>query len=232
MAELFDTSPQNITLHIKSLYNDGEISESATCKEYLQVRHEGNGAVRRGVKHYNLDSILAVVFRVRSPRGTQFRQWATTQLRDYLTQGFIMDDERMKNPDQSVYLERVLERIREIRASERRFYQKITDIYATAVDYDAKAPINREFFATFQNKLHWAIAGKTASEQIYASADAEKLHMGLTTLKNAPQGKILKSDITVPKNYLSARHIEELNRIIGNPPRGKSYMRQNKVANE
>jgi hypothetical protein len=211
MAELFDTSPQNITLHLKSLYEDGEISESATRKEYLQVRQEGNRTVRRGVKHYNLDAILAVGFRVRSPRGTQFRQWATAQLRDYLTQGFIMDDERMKNPDQSVYFERVLERIRDIRSSEKVFWRKVCDIYATSIDYDPRAEVSEKFFATIQNKMHWAAHGQTAAEVIFNRADASKPNMGVTHFSGtAPR----KSEVTIGKNYLNEQELEMLNRIV------------------
>lgn len=211
MAELFDTSPQNITLHLKSLYEDGEISESATCKEYLQVRQEGNRTVRRGVKHYNLDAILAVGFRVRSRRGTQFRQWATTQLRDYLTQGFIMDDERMKNPDQSVYFERVLERIRDIRSSEKVFWRKVCDIYATSIDYDPKAEVSEKFFATIQNKMHWAAHGQTAAEVIFNRADATKPNMGVTHFSGTTPRK---SEVTIGKNYLNEQELEMLNRIV------------------
>lgn len=211
MAELFDTSPQNITLHLKSLYEDGEIAEAATCKEFLQVRQEGNRTVRRGVKHYNLDAILAVGFRVRSPRGTQFRQWATAQLREFLTQGFIMDDERMKNPDQSVYFERVLERIRDIRSSEKVFWRKVCDIYATSIDYDPKAETSEKFFATIQNKMHWAAHGQTAAEVIFNRVDARKLNMGVMSFEGS---KPRKSEVTIGKNYLNEEELEMLNRIV------------------
>ncbi|MEO8617081.1 MAG: virulence RhuM family protein [Luteolibacter sp.] len=211
MAELFDTSPQNITQHLKSLYEDGEITEAATCKEYLQVRQEGSRSVRRGVKHYNLDVILAVGFRVRSPRGTQFRQWATAQLREFLTQGFLMDDERMKNPDQSVYFERVLGRIRDIRSSEKVFWRKVCDIYATSIDYDPKHEVAEKFFATIQNKMHWATHGKTAAEIIFHRADATQPHMGLTVF---PAGTPRKSDVSVAKNYLNEVELGLLNRIV------------------
>lgn len=217
MADLFGVGVPAINKHLKNIFESGELAEAATLSKMEIVRTEGGREVRREVDFYNLDAIIAVGYRVNSYQATQFRIWATRTLKEFIIKGFVMDDERLKQGGTVFgvdYFEELLERIREIRASERRFYQKITDIYATAVDYDSKAPVTREFFATVQNKLHWAITGKTAAEQIYASADAEKLHMGLTTWKNAPQVKILKSDITVAKNYLSAKHIEELNRII------------------
>jgi hypothetical protein len=211
MAELFDTSPQNITLHLKSLYEDGEIVEAATCKEFLQVRQEGSRTVRRGVKHYNLDAILALGFRVRSPRGTQFRQWATAQLREFLTQGFIMDDERMKNPDQSIYFERVLERIRDIRSSEKVFWRKVCDIYATSIDYDPKAETSEKFFATIQNKMHWAAHGQTAAEVIHHRVDARKPNMGVMSFQGTTPRK---SEVSIGKNYLNEEELEMLNRIV------------------
>jgi hypothetical protein len=169
------------------------------------------------VEFYNLDAIIAVGYRVNSYQATQFRIWATKTLREFIIKGFVLDDERLKRGKQVFgkdYFDELLERIREIRASERRFYQKITDIYALSVDYSADAPLTQEFFATVQNKLHWAITGQTAAELIYASADAAKLFMGLTTWKHAPGGKILKSDVAVAKNYLSEAHVKELNRIV------------------
>jgi hypothetical protein len=211
MAELFDTSPQNITLHLKALYEDEEISEAATCKEFLQVRQEGKRTVRRGVKHYSLEAILAVGFRVRSPRGTQFRQWATAQLREFLAQGFLMDDERMKNPDQSVYFERVLERIRDIRSSEKVFWRKVCDIYATSIDYDPKAEPSEKFFATIQNKMHWSSHGQKAAEVIYYRVDASKPNMGVMSFEGSlPR----KSEVTIGKNYLNEEELEMLNRIV------------------
>jgi len=216
MAELFQTTPQNITIHLKTIYEDGELSEEATCKEYLQVRDEGERSVKRMLKHYSLDAILAVGYRVRSARGTQFRQWATATLSEYLTKGFVMDDERLKegrSPGRD-YFDELLERIRDIRASERRFYQKIADIYATSIDYEPNAAQTREFYATVQNKLHWAIHGRTAAEIIAERADASKPNMGLTTWKNAPGGPIRKGDVGIAKNYLAADEIEELNRIV------------------
>ncbi len=169
------------------------------------------------MEFYNLDAIIAVGYRVNSYQATQFRIWATRTLKEYIIKGFVLNDERLKQGNQVFgkdYFDELLERIREIRASERRFYQKITDIYALSIDYDKNAPITKEFFTTVQNKLHWAITGKTAAEIIYDSADAAKIYMGLTTWKKSPDGKILKSDITVAKNYLSENHIKELNRIV------------------
>lgn len=175
------------------------------------------GSSDKPVSYYNLDVIIAVGYRVNSYQATQFRIWATKILREFIIKGFVLDDERLKQ-GKSVfskdYFDELLERIREIRASERRFYQKITDIYALAADYDPNSPITKEFFATVQNKLHWAITGKTAAEMIYDSADATKIYMGLTNWKQAPDGKILKSDVTVAKNYLNKAHIDELNRIV------------------
>ncbi len=216
MAELFQSTPQNITIHLKAIYEEGELSEAATCKDYLQVRDEGQRSVKRMLKHYSLDAILAVGYRVRSTRGTQFRQWATATLSEYLTKGFVMDDERLKE-GRSLgrdYFDELLERIRDIRASERRFYQKIADIYATSIDYEPNAAQTREFYATVQNKLHWAIHGRTAAEIISERADASKPNMGLTTWKNAPGGPIRKGDVGIAKNYLTAEEIEALNRIV------------------
>lgn len=216
MAELFQTTPQNITIHLKAIYEEGELSEGATCKDCLQVRDEGGRSVKRMLKHYSLDAILAVGYRVRSTRGTQFRQWATATLSEYLTKGFVIDDERLKE-GRSLgrdYFDELLERIRDIRASERRFYQKIADIYATSIDYEANAAQTREFYATVQNKLHWAIHGHTAAEVIAERADASKPNMGLTNWKNAPGGPIRKGDVAIAKNYLAAEEIEELNRIV------------------
>jgi Virulence protein len=216
MAELFQTTPQNITIHLKNIYEEGELSEEATCKEYLQVRIEGARQVRRNAKFYSLEAILAVGYRVRSPRGTMFRQWATNRLQELLVKGFTMDDERLKEGQTlgNGYFEELLERIRDIRASERMFYQKITDIYATSIDYDSKTKITQEFFATVQNKLHWAIHGHTAAELIHEQADSQKTNMGLATWKNAPKGPIRKSDVSIAKNYLNEAHVKELNRIV------------------
>jgi hypothetical protein len=212
MAELFQTTPQNITLHLRSIFAEGELQEEATCKDYLQVRREGNRDVRRALKHYNLDAVLAVGYRVRSHRGTQFRQWATERLREYLVKGFTMDDERLKEGRTlgADYFDELLERIRDIRASEKRFYQKIRDIYKLAVDYDAKSEETKEFFRIVQNKLHWAITGKTAAELIAERADAAKPNM-LTAWKGA---KVRRADVTVAKNYLNEEEIRQLNRIV------------------
>ena len=217
IATLFETTPQNITIHLKNIYKEGELSQEATCKYYLQVQTEGGREVKRKRKHYNLDAIISVGYRVNSVRGTQFRIWATKTLKEYITKGFVLDDERLKQGKTVFgkdYFDELLERIREIRASERRFYQKITDIYALSADYDKDSPTTRDFFATVQNKLHWAIHGHTAAELIAEKADANLPHMGLATWKNAPDGKILKSDVSVAKNYLNKQHIDELNRIV------------------
>jgi hypothetical protein len=216
MAELFQTTPQNITVHLKRTYDEGELDEAVTCKEYLQVRREGSRLVRRSLKHYNLDAILAVGYRVRSPRGTAFRQWATARLSELLVKGFSLDDERIKSGRTlgDEYFDELLERIRDIRASERMFYQKITDIYATSIDYDPGAEITQTFYATVQNKLHWAIHGRTAAEIIRQRADSSRPHMGLTTWKNAPHGPLRRTDVTVAKNYLTEPEIRELNRVV------------------
>ena len=216
IAELFQVTPQNITLHLKSIYADGELQEEATCKEYLQVQNEGKRKVNRSLKHYNLEAVLAIGYRVRSSRGTQFRQWATAQLQELLVKGFVMDDDRLKE-GKSIgqdYFDELLLRIRDIRASERRFYQKITDIYATSIDYDGKTEITQEFYATVQNKLHWANHGRTAAEVIKTRADAKKKNMGLTTWKNSPDGNIRKQDVTIAKNYLKEDELTALNRTV------------------
>ncbi|MCY2930954.1 MAG: virulence RhuM family protein [Planctomycetota bacterium] len=216
LADLYQTTPQNVTLHIKAIYEEGELEEGATCKDYLQVRPEGARQVKRMLRHYSLDVILAVGYRVRSARGLQFRQWATSRLRELLVKGFVLDDERIKagRTIGQDYFNELLARIRDIRASERLFYQKITDIYATSVDYDPSADITREFYAAVQNKLHWATHGHTAAEIVHQRADANKPNMGLTTWRNAPSGPIRKSDVTIAKNYLTQKEIAELNRVV------------------
>jgi len=216
MAEVYQTTAQNITLHIKAIYGEGELNEQATCKDYLQVRLEGARRVQRMLRHYSLDVILAVGYRVRSARGTQFRQWATSRLRELLVKGFVLDDERIKagRTIGQEYFDELLARIRDIRASERLFYQKIADIYATSIDYDPAADITRQFYATVQNKLHWAAHGHTAAEIIRHRADADKPNMGLTSWKNAPAGPVRKTDVTVAKNYLTQQEIAELNRVV------------------
>ena len=213
IAELYQTTPQNITLHIKNIYEEGELEENSTCKNYLQVRTEGNRTVQRNSRHYNLEMIIAVGYRVRSSRGTQFRRWATERLNEYLVKGFTMDDERLKGMRNigDDYFDELLERIRDIRASEKRFYKKITDIYALAIDYNGKSEEAKKFFATVQNKLHFAIHGHTAAELIEQRADASKDNMGLTTWKG---DKVRKGDITVAKNYLIEKEIKSLNRIV------------------
>jgi hypothetical protein len=216
MAELFQTTPQNITLHIKAIYDEREADEAATCKEFLQVRLEGTREVRRTAKHYNLDMILAVGYRVRSVRGTQFRRWATERLREYLVKGFTMDDERLKNPPVEGsgvpdYFDELLERIRDIRASERRMYLRVKEIFALAADYDPAQKGTVEFFKIIQNKLHFAATGHTAAELIARRADHALPNMGLTTWKG---DAVRKHDVTVAKNYLSEEEIRELNRIV------------------
>jgi hypothetical protein len=215
MAELFQVTPQNVTLHLKAVFEEGELSEAATCKDYLQVRQEGGREVNRKLRHYRLEAILAVGFRVRSHRGTQFRQWATARLGEYLVKGFTMDDERLKNPPgkgQKDYFDELLERIRDIRSSERRFYQKVLDIYATSVDYTPDNDLSQQFFATVQNKMHWATHGQTAAEVIAERADSAKPFMGLRTTR--PGGIVRKDDVSIAKNYLTEDELQVLNRIV------------------
>ena len=213
IAELYQTTPQNITLHIRKIYEEGELEETSTCKNYLQVQKEGSRTVKRDSLHYNLELIIAVGYRVRSSRGTQFRRWATERLNEYLVKGFTMDDERLKEMRNigDDYFDELLERIRDIRASEKRFYKKITDIYALSIDYDGKSEEAKKFFATVQNKLHFAIHGHTAAELIEKRSDATKDNMGLTTWKGE---KVRKKDITVAKNYLTEKELKSLNRIV------------------
>lgn len=214
IAELFQTTPQNVTQHLRAVFAEGEISEVATCKDYLQVRQEGSRQVSRSLRHYSLPAILAVGYRVRSPRGTQFRQWATARLSEYLVKGFTMDDERLKNPPgpgHTDYFDELLERIRDIRASERRVYLRVREILALAADYSPTEPETQTFFQTVQNKLHFAVTGKTAPELIAARADASQPNMGLTSWKG---GTVRKGDILVAKNYLREDEIGELNRIV------------------
>lgn len=217
MAELFGVKIPAISKHLANIYETGELQQEATLSILETVQMEGQRQVSRDMEFYNLDAIIAVGYRVNSYQATQFRIWATKTLKEFIIKGFVLDDERLKQGKTVFgrdYFEELLERIREIRASERRFYQKITDIYALAADYDKNAPVTKEFFATVQNKLHWAITGKTAAEIIYDSADAKKIYMGLTNWKQAPDGKIMKSDVAVAKNYLNENHIKELNRIV------------------
>ena len=211
IGELFGKERTVITKHLKNIFASGELEE----KSNVQKMHFSHSD--KPIKFYNLDVIISVGYRVNSYQATQFRIWATKILKEFIIKGFVLDDERLKQGKQVFgkdYFAELLERIREIRASERRFYQKITDIYALSADYDNNAPITKDFFATVQNKLHWAITGKTAAEIIYDSADATKIHMGLTSWKYTPDDKILKSDVAVAKNYLSEAHIKELNQIV------------------
>ena len=216
LADLFQKSPPTINEHIQNVFSEGELPPEATIRKFRIVQTEGARTVERLVDHYSLDVVIAVGYRVRSVRGTQFRQWATATLREYLTKGFAIDDERLMAGRSlgADYFDELLERIRAIRASERRFYQKITDIYATSIDYDKDAPITQEFYATVQNKLHWAIHGRTAAEVITDRADASKPNMGLTTWKNAPTGVIRKADVGVAKNYLTHEEMAALNRVV------------------
>lgn len=217
MAELFGTTKQAISYHLQQIFGSAELRREGTVKGILTVQREGARDVRRQIEYYNLDAIIAVGYRVNSARATQFRIWATQTLKEFIVKGFVLDDERLKLNRRfgKDYFAELLERIREIRASERRFYLKITDIYEQcSIDYDPHAAITTTFFATVQNKLHWAVTGKTAAEIIATRADASKPSMGLTTWKHAPRGKILKSDVSVAKNYLIEREIKELERIV------------------
>jgi len=213
IAELYQTTPQNIIMHTRNIYKDGELTETATCKQSLQVQIEGNRSIKRLIKFYNLDMILAIGYRVRSHIGVQFRNWATGVLAEYMKKGFVLNDARLKNPKPfgADYFEELLQRIRDIRASERRFYQKVKDIYALSVDYDPKLETTKEFFATVQNRLHYAVHGMTAAELIVSRMDSEKENMGLTTYAGS---FVLQSDVTIAKNYLSRDELEELNRIV------------------
>jgi hypothetical protein len=212
IAELFDATKQNISLHLKNLFKEGEIDPAATVKESLTVQIEGSREVQRNVKLYNLDAILAVGYRVRSPRGVQFRRWASTVLKDYLIKGFVLDDERLKNPDgRPDYFDEMLERIRDIRASEKRFYQKVRDLFALSSDYDKTDKSTQQCFATVQNLLLFAVTGKTAAELIMARANVADPHFGLLTWKG---DKVRKTDIVVAKNYLIEDEIDTLNRLV------------------
>lgn len=213
IAELFQVTPQAVTQHIRAIYEDGELEEAATCNDYLQVRAEGKRQVSRRIAHYNLLVIMAVGFRVRSLRGVQFRRWAAASLSEYLVKGFVMDDARLKDPDAD-YFEELLARIRDIRASEKLFYKKVLDIYATAVDYDPSAEASQRFFQTVQNKMHHAAHGQTAAETKVARADAAKPMMGLTSWPGEARGQLpTRADAQVAKNYLEPTEMETLNRI-------------------
>lgn len=216
MATLYDVDVRTINEHIKKIYSDSELEEDATIRNFRIVQTEGSRQVTRDTKHYNLQMIIAVGFKVNSERAVQFRKWVNQIAKDYIIKGWVMDDERLKRGTYLTekYFDEQLERIREIRASERKFYQKITDLYATAIDYDKNAATTRRFYATVQNKMHYAVHGHTAAELIVKRADHTKEHMGLTTWADAPEGKIKKSDVTVAKNYLSQDEMKQLNRMV------------------
>lgn len=218
MADLFQTSVDNISLHLKNIYDDQELTDIATTEDFSVVQNEGGRPVRRLLRHYNLDAIIAVGYRVNSRRATHFRIWATSVLKEFIKKGFVIDDDRLKQGSRvfgNDYFEELLERVRSIRASERRIYQKITDIFSEcSIDYDPKSEITKTFYATIQNKFHFAITGKTAAEIIFDKANHNKAYMGLLTWKNAPKGRVLASDITVAKNYLAESEIKRLERTI------------------
>ena len=216
MAVLFDCSTDNIGLHLKNIYDAGELDESATTEKISVVQLEGTREVRRNTQFYNLDAIISVGYRVNSRRATQFRQWSTYVLRQFAIRGYVVDKKRMENGQfiDVDYFEKLLEEIREIRLSERNFYQKITDLYATSVDYNRDSPTTREFFKKVQNKMHYAVHGHTAAELIVERANADKEHMGLTTWTKAPDGKIMKSDVSVAKNYLKENELQALGRLV------------------
>jgi len=212
LAELFQTSRTNVVEHIQHIYEEGELEAAATCREFRQVRTEGTREVVRNMVFYNLDMTLSVGYRVKSAVATRFRIWATQQLREYIVKGFLLNDERLKNPDQPFdYFEELTRRIQDIRTSERRFYQKITDIYATSVDYDPTQAESISFFQTVQNKMHWAITGQTAAEIIHTRADKNQPNMGLTNWRG---GKVRKTDVSIAKNYLSADELAALNNLV------------------
>ena len=217
MAQLYDVTVANVNQHIKTIFADGELLPEATIKKYLIVQNEGSRTVSRSVDHYNLQMIIAVGFKVNNERAVQFRRWANSIVKDYTIQGWVMDEERLKKGGRVLtkeYFEKQLEKIREIRMSERRFYQKITDIYATALDYDPSAPATKRFFAAVQNKMHFSVHGQTAAELIYTRADATKENMGLTSWDGSPESKIHKYDVSVAKNYLSENELQQLQRIV------------------
>ena len=215
LAELFQRDKSVISKHLKNIFEEGELSAAATVANFATVQKEGGRTVARNIEFYNLDAIIAVGYRVKSPRGTQFRIWATARLKEYLVKGFTMDDERLKNPPgkgQTDYFDELLARIRDIRSSERRFYQKVLDIYATSVDYTPDAEVSQKFFATVQNKMHWATHGHTAAEIIHKRADAGKPFMGMLTTR--PGGRVRKEDAAIAKNYLTEDELQVLNRIV------------------
>lgn len=216
MAELFGVEVATINYHIKEIFESGELNERATIRKIRIVQHEGGRKVEREVNFYNLDGIISVGYRVNSRQATQFRVWATGTLRNFIIKGYALDADRLKNGSHfgKDYFDELLEQIREIRASERRFYQKVTDIYTTSIDYDKDADVTKQFYATVQNKLHWAIHGQTAAELVANTANAGKPHMGLKTWRNSPSGKVLKPDVSIGKNYLEQDQLQELNRVV------------------
>ncbi|MBW6485174.1 MAG: virulence RhuM family protein [Syntrophobacterales bacterium] len=212
MVELFQSSQQNVSHHVRSIYEEGELAPESTHKKYLSVRREGNRDVKRLLDYYNLDMIISVGYRVKSHVATRFRIWATQRLREFIIKGFVLDDERLKNPDQPFdYFDELMRRIQDIRTSERRFYQKITDIYATSIDYDPTLEISIDFFKTVQNKMHWAITGKTAAEIIHGRANSDRPNMGLTSWRGS---KVRKQDVTIAKNYLTEQELLALNNLV------------------
>ena len=218
MAELFDCSQDNIGLHLKNVYGCGELEKDRTAEEISVVQKEGSRSVKRNVSFYNLDAIISVGYRVNSAKATRFRIWATGILKEYIKKGFVLDDERLKQGNAVFgkdYFKELLERVRSIRASERRIWQQITDIFAEcSIDYNKDSEVTKNFFATVQNKFHYAITGQTAAEIVYERADHQKEHMGLTTWKNSPSGRVLKSDVNIAKNYLSEKQIRQLERAV------------------
>ena len=216
MGMLFDCSTDNIGLHLKNIYESGELQEGATAEKISVVRQEEERMVKRSLQFYNLDAVISVGYRVNSIRATQFRQWATSVLREYAIRGYVLDKKRMENGTflDEDYFEHLLAEIREIRLSERRFYQKLTDIYATAIDYNRDAPTTRLFFKMMQNKMHYAVHGRTAAELIVERADAEQEHMGLTSWENAPYGKIVKTDVSIAKNYLKEAELADMGQLV------------------
>ncbi len=218
MGELFGCSSDNVGLHLKNVYEDGELSKDSTTEEISVVQQEGARSVKRKIAFYNLDAIISVGYRISSARATQFRIWATGILKEYIRKGFVLDDERLKQGENAFgadYFRELLERVRSIRASERRIWQQITDIFAEcSFDYNKDSEVTQEFYATVQNKFHFAITGQTAAEIVAANADATKEHMGLQTWKNSPDGRVLKSDVAVAKNYLTEKEIRRLERLV------------------
>ena len=216
MGQLYDCTSDNVGLHLKNIYNDNELDKKSTTEEFSVVQKEGNREVKRDVKYYNLDAVISVGYRVNSDRAIQFRRWATNVLKEFAKKGYILDKKRMENGvffDED-YFEAVLAEIREIRLSERRFYQKLTDIYATSIDYNVDAPTTRSFFKKVQNKMHYAVHGHTAAELIVNRANADNENMGLTTWENAPNGKIVKLDVSIAKNYLRENELDAMGRIV------------------